>query len=77
MNEFGNSNKEEYSYSHSSGEWGIATGKTWGVATGKTWGEATKEQETKSECPFVVSLKPCKQCPVDRCNSRTENFEMF
>ena len=69
MNEFGFSNKEEYSYSHSSGEWGIATGKT--------WGEATKEHETKSECPFVVSLKPCKQCPVDKCNSRTENFEMF
>ena len=61
--------KQEYSYSHSSGEWGIATGKT--------WGDATKESETKSsDCPFIISFKPCKTCPC-QCDKRTENFSMI
>lgn len=57
--------KEEYSYSNSSGEWGIATGKT--------WGDATKDHEETGQCPFIVSLKPCRTCPC-QCDKRTEPF---
>ena len=68
MNEFGNTKKEEYSYSNSSG--------AWGEATGQTWGDATKEQNYDQKCPFVVSLKPCRTCPCD-CKQRTEPMNIY